>query len=207
MAGVFRATRTPTKSSSTPLLRWTYWRDYTASGPAFLTYTEGGEIDALKVKLVYNKKKQEGLWWWANVSSQLNNKAAIRHHFARVLRRGFDNALKARGYAHDGMRLIAADGKALEGSLQILGVAKIGDERWEDVKDECESILDQVITLQSRSKISKDVKQRSGRQYPRKSPQDGAKLVEMTYRRLDLGKSQHKPIKKARKPSETGTKW
>lgn len=151
MAGVFRATRTPTKGASTPLLRWTYWREYTASEPAYRTYAEGGEIDSLKVQLVYKKRKQEGLWWWANCSAGISSKASIRHHYTRLLRRAFEDALRESGYAKDGPRLVKEDGKeGLTGSLQILGMAKVADERWVNVKEECSRVVDEVVKLHRR---------------------------------------------------------
>lgn len=203
MAGVFRAARTPTKSSSTPLLRWTYWRDYTASQPAYNVYTEGSEIDALKVGLVYKKKKQEGLWWWANCAAALSTKSTIRHHYTRLLRRGFEDALKKKGYTTDGQRAIKDDGKALEGSLQLLGMAKLGDKSWNAVEEECAKVLDQVIKANSQPKTSMTTNQKRPKRSPTKPPPG-----QTTYRKIDLGKKETLSQKSRKsRPGGTFTSW
>jgi hypothetical protein len=128
-----------------------YWREYTCSEPAYRTFSEGSEIDALKVGLVYKKKQQEGLWWWANCASGISNKATIRHFYTRKLRKAWEHALNEKGYASDGSRRVEGDGiKGLTGSLQLLGIARVADAPWDEVKEQCASVLDEVTRLHAR---------------------------------------------------------
>ena len=184
MAGVFRAARTPTKSTSNRLLRWIYWRDYTCSEPAYRTFSEGSEIDRLKVELVYKKKEREGLWWWANCASGISSKATIRHHYTRVLRRAWEQALKERGYARDGSRRIEGDGKeGLTGSLQLLGVAKVADAPWDNVREQCLKVLDQVVKLQTTPLRARGRQKQRQLDHHRKAPEPREKPL---FRRVSL---------------------
>jgi hypothetical protein len=154
------------------------------SEPAYRSYAEGSEIDALKVQLVYKKKKQEGLWWWANCVAGISTKATIRHWHTRRLRKGLEDALKERGYASDGLRLEKDDGKeALTGSLQLLGTVKVADPKWATVREECAKVLDQVIYLHSKPALSTEGSQRSQRKTQKRSQGDGK---EKGVRRLQL---------------------
>jgi hypothetical protein len=151
MSGVFRANRTTTKSSFTSTFRWMYWREYTASEPAFRIHAEGGDIDRLKLHLTYKKKQEKGLWWWANSSLSVSPRSTIRHYYTRLLRRSFENALKERGYSKDGSRIkrdSEEGGEGLTGTLQILANAKVADKKWDNVQEDCRNTLDLVIKLQ-----------------------------------------------------------
>jgi hypothetical protein len=151
MSGVFRVSRAPAKTSALPAFRWIYWREYTASEPAFRVHTEGSEIDRLKLHLTYGKREEKGLWWWANCTLSVSPKSTVRHHYARRLRRGLEDALKARGFATDGS-LISREGedggKGLPGTLQLLGNAKAADAKWDNLSEQCLRMLDAVIKLQ-----------------------------------------------------------
>ncbi|KIW09385.1 uncharacterized protein PV09_00279 [Verruconis gallopava] len=149
MSGVFRTARKPTKISKNSIFRWTYWREYTASEPCFKATLQGNGVQALKVRFIYEKREQKGLWWWATCATGLSSKRFIRHHFAKRLRKGFEVALEKKGYAKNGTRSIQDGKPELTGSLQMIGTAKITDPRWSNVQQECDNVLDMIIKLQN----------------------------------------------------------
>lgn len=173
MSGIFRHNRYPTKTAHSPFFRWTYWRQYTASEAAYSRIAEDGTaMDRLVIENVYKKRKQVGLWWWATLPTKVHTKSTVRHHYARTLRNAFIAALNERGFQKDGTRdegftcspLRLED---LQGSLQMLGNARVMDVKLADLRRECLNVVDQIIKFQSkgagRSNQHSDLSRRTGR--------------------------------------------
>lgn len=155
MAGIFRHNRSPTKAAHSSFFRWAYWRQYTVSDASYSRIAEDGPaLDRVVIENVYKKRAQVGLWWWATVPTKVQQKATIRHHYARTLRSAFVAAMKERGLQRDGTMREGGSQKSLaagiQGSLQLLGNPKLMEVTSAELRRECLSVVDQIIRFQGR---------------------------------------------------------